>query len=78
MPRVVPRSFSSENAGKTRAGRAQPQPRTRRIVEDGKVRTVTEVNLDSETAGYDLLTAFRRAVRRARDENKRLLGSADG
>ena len=76
MPKVVARSFKQENA---RSGRnRRTAPRTLRVVKNGKTVTLTEVDLDSDQAGYDLLTAFRRAVRNARLENKRLLGSTEG
>jgi hypothetical protein len=45
---------------------------------DGRVRQVMLLDLNSATFDDDLTYVFEKAVAKARRENKRLLGSADG
>lgn len=45
---------------------------------DGKSKTMRFVDLDSPTLTNDLLYVFRKNVEKARRENKRVTGSADG
>jgi hypothetical protein len=45
---------------------------------DGRSTTVFTVDMNSATFGSDLHYAFERNVARARRENKRRFGSADG
>jgi hypothetical protein len=45
---------------------------------DGKVREILLLDLNSATFDDDLTYAFEKNVAKARRENKKLLGSADG
>jgi hypothetical protein len=45
---------------------------------DGRVRKVMSLDLNSTTFDDDLTYVFERNVAKARRENKKLLGSADG
>ncbi len=40
--------------------------------------TLYVIDAHSKTIGQDLLSVFRRSVRTAREENKKLFGTADG
>lgn len=44
---------------------------------DGKTLTVHTINADSRTFGDDLSYVFRQNVKKARRENKRLVGCSD-
>lgn len=53
--------------------------RTRTVHDsDGRVRKVMSLDLNSATFDDDLTYVFERNVAKARRENKKLLGSADG
>lgn len=78
MVKVVETSFKELNAGRTKDGAMIPRPRVRKLERGDVVVEYTPVDLGSENVGFQLLTAFKRGVRKARAENKVLLGSPDG
>jgi hypothetical protein len=71
MAKVV---FKKLAAGKS----SRRSPQEKRIVgADGRSRTVLMLDASSPTFGDDLQNVFERNVRKARRDNKRVLGSAD-
>jgi hypothetical protein len=64
---------------KSRGGRALGSVREKRVRNsEGKVVRVLSLDANSATFIDDLTTVFEKNVRKARQENKRLFGSADG
>jgi hypothetical protein len=74
MPKVV-----VADIGKTTVPRKTTSVRKKRAhSSDGKVREVMLLDLRSATFDDDLTYVFEKNVAKARRENKKLLGSADG
>jgi hypothetical protein len=74
MPKVV-----VVDIGKTTVPRKTTSVRKKKVHgTDGKVREVMLLDLNSATFDDDLTYVFERNVAKARRENKKLLGSADG
>jgi hypothetical protein len=75
MPRVV----IADLGDATGPSRKKTSIRKKRIRgSDGKVRRIMILDLTSATFDDDLTYIFERNVAKARRENKKLLGSADG
>jgi hypothetical protein len=74
MPKVV-----VADIGKTRVPHKTTSVRKKKVHgSDRKVREVMLLDLNSTTFDDDLTYVFERNVAKARRENKKLLGSADG
>jgi hypothetical protein len=71
MAKIVSTSLKGSKARKS----SVPSKRVRGA--DGQFVTVRTINADSPSFSDDLSYAFRQNVRRARQENKRVLGSSD-
>jgi hypothetical protein len=72
MTKVIVRHIEQTS----KAGGRKPPTVTESRASDGSI--IRTVDARSETFGGDFLYAFRKNVVRARRENKRLTGSADG
>ena len=75
MSRVVVADLGNTTAPR-KAARSIQKKRVRGS--DGKIRHVMLLDLNSATFDDDLTYVFERNVAKARRENKKLLGSADG
>lgn len=62
----------------SKSGKKTSSVTTKRVKgADGKALTVHTIDADSQTFGDDVSYVFRQNVRKARRENKRLVGSSD-
>lgn len=81
MAKVVYTSLKPAKRGKGKAakkGAASTSVVSKRVTgPDGKRKTMHRVDANSPTFGEDISTVFRLNVRLARQNNKRLVGSAD-
>jgi hypothetical protein len=74
MPKIV-----LADIGRTAVERKTTSVRKKKVhASDGKVREVMVLDLNSATFDDDLTYVFEKNVAKARRENKKLLGSADG
>ncbi|MBV9971477.1 MAG: hypothetical protein JO228_15960 [Xanthobacteraceae bacterium] len=74
MPKVV----VADIGNKTVPGKTTSVKKKRVHGSDGRVREVMLLDLNSNTFDDDLTYVFEKNVAKARRENKKLLGSADG
>jgi hypothetical protein len=75
VAKVVFRNLSKESAAKSKPASVREQ---RVRTANGGWRTIRTLDAHSPSFDYDLLYVFNKNIAKARRENKRLLGSADG
>jgi hypothetical protein len=76
MTKVVVANLKSKSKG---IGRQKTAVREKRVRDaNGRITILRTIDMNSPTFGEDLEYVFKKNVAKARRENKRIIGSADG